>query len=166
MWVSAALIVASATRVLVVVAAVIGAAVGLVGLYYQWRMRRTEYRAKAAQAIELTRNIVRDLESLSRQREALDPAEIEDIGRRWLPVRDELVKFTGSQGKRMRDLGSGLASDIDESLRLIRRAVSAGTETERAEARLAFKGLVTENLEVVRRLRVMTGALTESARSS
>ncbi len=165
MWVSAALIVASATRVVVVVATVIGAAVALVGLYNQWRTRRTEYRTKAAQAIELTRNVVRDLESLALQ-EALDPAEIEDIRRRWLPVRDELVKFTGSQGKNMRDLGSGLAWDIDESLRLTRRAVSAETETERAEARSAFKRLVPENTEAVRNLRRMTGALTESTRSS
>jgi gas vesicle protein len=165
-WTSAALVVGSAGRVLVVAATVGGALVATAGLYFQRQTRREQQRERAAEAVETTRNVIRDLQLLARE-EAPDPAMIEEVRLRWVDrVRDELVKFTGSQRRQIRDRGSGLASDVDEALRLAKRSVASETEEERAAARAAFDQLVPKLYDTVRWLRGETSARTESARAS
>jgi hypothetical protein len=69
-WASAGPVVASIGHALGVGTAVVVAAVAVFGVFIGWLIRRREYREKAAEAIETTGNVIRDLERLSAPRRA------------------------------------------------------------------------------------------------
>jgi hypothetical protein len=127
-------------------------------LYFQRASRREGFRKDAAQAIESTRTITRDLERFSAQ-ETPDPAEIERVWLRWNEqIRNQLVGFTSSQpSEDIRREGRGLANDIDDALQLIRQTAGAETQSERATARTEFNDRTMDLYRQVNNLRFATG---------
>jgi hypothetical protein len=161
-WVSAGL---AADSALTVGASVVAAVVAVAGFVVGRQTWRAQRREKSAGAIETTRNVIRDLQLLSRE-ETPDPAMIEEVRQRWVErVRDELVKFTGAQKREIRNRGSGLAADVDEALRLARLSVSGESDEERSDARTKFDQLVPKLYKTARWLRSATHAPTESERA-
>jgi hypothetical protein len=161
-WVSAGL---PADSALTVGASVVVAVVAVAGFVVGRQTWRAQRREKSAGAIETTRNVIRDLQLLSRE-ETPDPAMIEEVRQRWVErVRDELVKVTGAQKRDIRNRGSGLAADVDEALRLARLSVSGESDDERSDARTKFDQLVPKLYKTARWLRSATHAPIESERA-